>query len=355
MAGWHKRYETAREHFEAKVNRDGPTPTGHAEYEGLGPCWLWPYSSFLMTAAMKTNPDKLWGHQRMQLHRVSYWLHHGPISEGKVVRHKCDNGKCCNPSHLVIGTQADNMADKHRRGPGNRRERVLDAESVSLMRDLVDAGCPPTALCRLVARITDQHVSSVARRMYQSVEATIGRPRPKRVKAPDITRSEMEAVRDALIAGAGEVSLRAAVMAYAPGRNDTAVQHKLLKVIGWDYDAFRAAYEAGVAAKVIALWNAGHSVNSIYLTSGIGNPRARRILVDAGIDPKLRSPLRTAVVKFLQDGPRHYVDIAAYVDRDPKPFTSVIYQMFKAGVIIRTGRGIYELPGDHATLSQEAP
>jgi hypothetical protein len=30
---------------------------------------------------------------------------------GPVVRHSCDNPPCCNPAHLVAGSQADNVAD----------------------------------------------------------------------------------------------------------------------------------------------------------------------------------------------------------------------------------------------------
>lgn len=32
------------------------------------------------------------------------------------VLHKCDNTKCCNPAHLFIGTNADNVADRVKKG-----------------------------------------------------------------------------------------------------------------------------------------------------------------------------------------------------------------------------------------------
>lgn len=36
--------------------------------------------------------------------------------QGKVVRHICDNTKCINPKHLVLGSQADNIQDRVTRG-----------------------------------------------------------------------------------------------------------------------------------------------------------------------------------------------------------------------------------------------
>ncbi|WP_402844370.1 HNH endonuclease signature motif containing protein [Microbacterium sp. GXS0129] len=44
-------------------------------------------------------------------HRVAYELAHGPIPDGAVVMHTCDNPPCCNPDHLRAGTQRDNVAD----------------------------------------------------------------------------------------------------------------------------------------------------------------------------------------------------------------------------------------------------
>ena len=46
-------------------------------------------------------------------HRFAYVQANPPrIPEGKVIRHLCDNPSCCNPNHLIIGTDADNARDK---------------------------------------------------------------------------------------------------------------------------------------------------------------------------------------------------------------------------------------------------
>lgn len=48
--------------------------------------------------------------------RVAYELYVGPIPDGQVVRHTCDVSACVEPTHLVLGTQADNMRDCRERG-----------------------------------------------------------------------------------------------------------------------------------------------------------------------------------------------------------------------------------------------
>ena len=56
-------------------------------------------------------------------HRVTYILKHGPIPDGLVVMHTCDNPPCVNVAHLRLGTIAENqrdMAEKNRTANGRK-------------------------------------------------------------------------------------------------------------------------------------------------------------------------------------------------------------------------------------------
>lgn len=57
------------------------------------------------------------GKRRFDLaHRVAYLRWVGPIPEGLCVLHTCDNPPCCNPEHLFLGTQLDNVVDRDKKG-----------------------------------------------------------------------------------------------------------------------------------------------------------------------------------------------------------------------------------------------
>lgn len=49
-------------------------------------------------------------------HRVSWMIANGDIPDGLFVLHRCDNPPCVKPSHLFLGTQADNMEDMRAKG-----------------------------------------------------------------------------------------------------------------------------------------------------------------------------------------------------------------------------------------------
>lgn len=54
--------------------------------------------------------------QNEYTHRVAWELANGPIPEGVIVCHHCDNPPCCEPTHLFLGTDADNVADMISKG-----------------------------------------------------------------------------------------------------------------------------------------------------------------------------------------------------------------------------------------------
>ena len=49
-------------------------------------------------------------------HRAAYRVFIGEIPNDKILRHKCDNSRCCNPDHLELGTFKENTKDAIERG-----------------------------------------------------------------------------------------------------------------------------------------------------------------------------------------------------------------------------------------------
>jgi hypothetical protein len=77
-------------------------------------CWIWLGAWFpegygmLMRRAISSNP--------ITAHRLVYTVLVGEIPESLSVLHYCDVPPCVRPTHLYVGTQADNMRDRAMRG-----------------------------------------------------------------------------------------------------------------------------------------------------------------------------------------------------------------------------------------------
>lgn len=49
-------------------------------------------------------------------HRIAYEAAFGAPPPDRLVMHHCDNPPCCEPDHLFVGTQTDNMHDMWAKG-----------------------------------------------------------------------------------------------------------------------------------------------------------------------------------------------------------------------------------------------
>ncbi len=114
-------------------------------------------------------------------HRLSYELFTGPIPDGMVVCHRCDNRLCINPEHLFLGTPAVNNADMMTKGryrPGgkphlgqlNGRAKLAEEQAIEILlqharnpqlsaaADARRLGVGPTAVQRLLAGKSWKHL-----------------------------------------------------------------------------------------------------------------------------------------------------------------------------------------------------
>lgn len=100
-------------------------------FAGPSECWPWIAGKFPAGYGAVR-----FGKQR-HAHRAAYEDAHGVgCADGLVVRHRCDVRACVNPSHLELGSQADNMRDKVDRG---RQAKGSENGSAKLHEDAVHA------------------------------------------------------------------------------------------------------------------------------------------------------------------------------------------------------------------------
>lgn len=150
--------------FWAKVDVRGPND-----------CWPW-------RGARK---PKGYGNARINktyvlAHRAAWEFVHFPIPQGYSVCHICDNPRCCNPAHLMLGTTRSNFCDMvQKRRSQFRKNKATGARNINSKLDeaavkairrkyqngdsaqyelAVEFNVSPTTIGSIVRRMTWRHV-----------------------------------------------------------------------------------------------------------------------------------------------------------------------------------------------------
>ena len=112
----------------------------------------------------------MWRSRNTSTHRLSYKLAFGPIPEGLLVMHSCDNRACCNPMHLSCGTYRDNSHDMMAKGRGAGQatpgcvsnNRKLGPDKKREVREMLSMGIKGVDIARLFG-VSDSLISLIKR------------------------------------------------------------------------------------------------------------------------------------------------------------------------------------------------
>ncbi|QJY46687.1 HNH endonuclease [Pseudonocardia broussonetiae] len=164
-------------HYEPNVPVQGcPSSERYLAEAGAGrdrtECWPWPgglssygYGRFLLERRFR------WA--SVGAHRVSLERHLGRrLLPTEQACHRCDNPSCVNPTHLFVGTNADNCRDM--RLKQRQKKKLTDAQVLELRARYAAGGVLQRELGDEYG-IGQSYVSTLVRGDW-----TTGQPRPRR-------------------------------------------------------------------------------------------------------------------------------------------------------------------------------
>jgi hypothetical protein len=122
-------------------------------------CWNWQLSLQScgygqVNAGRKEKVERL-------AHRLSYSVFVGPIPAELDIRHQCHNRRCCNPAHLLLGTNQDNKNDNKRDGI-RHSNAVLTVAQVAEIKRLLALGTHTQRQVGALFSVSPNTIGSIA-------------------------------------------------------------------------------------------------------------------------------------------------------------------------------------------------
>lgn len=114
-----------------------------AKVDGRGPDECWPWTDYIGRHGYGNFHPDASAQRTVRAHRLAYAIEYGCVPAGVLVCHRCDVRSCCNPAHLFLGTQRDNVVDmwakgrgsvnvRGRKGEANPRAKLTDADVLAI-------------------------------------------------------------------------------------------------------------------------------------------------------------------------------------------------------------------------------
>lgn len=150
--------------------------------------------------------DTPYGRARVNVaaHRLAYTLVKGPIPDGLLLRHSCDQPPCINPDHTIPGTGLENSRDAIERNRYRARRKVTDAIVGEIRRLYFEAEMTVGALAKrhgLSKPTIIRFVTGSARRQAPGPVGPLRITRGQKVYGAKLTEEKVAQLRARFIAG----------------------------------------------------------------------------------------------------------------------------------------------------------
>lgn len=145
-------------------------------------CWEWTGAKSVGYGRVRLDGRTQWAH------RISYVIAHGPIPDGLILLHSCDNPSCVNPDHLRPGTNRDNSQDALQKG---RWHSKLTASQVLAIRE---QGCGGIAI-KVLADLYRVSTPTIRRVITHRIWRHVGGPVTSFTRVPRAEKTPKPKIR----------------------------------------------------------------------------------------------------------------------------------------------------------------